>query len=80
MPVVKDMRRAQNLGEVVNRAAEWLEDRAVLLVCDDLWATNENELGYVPELKNLLRDTPTSGSLIPTRNWSMARAAHGPQM
>ena len=33
---VKEMKKAQNLGEVVNRAAEWLKGKAVLLVCDDL--------------------------------------------
>ena len=44
---VKEMKKAQNLGDVVNRAAEWLRDRAILLVCDDLWATNDGKLGYV---------------------------------
>ena len=72
--LAKDMRRAQNLSEVVNRAAEWLDDRAVLLVCDDLWARDNNELGYLPELKNLLRDAPKSGLLISTRDRMIARA------
>ena len=52
------MRRAQNLGEVVNRAAEWLQDTPARLVCDDLWATDGNELGYVHELKIPLRGAP----------------------
>ena len=45
------MRRASSLRDVVTEAAEWLKDRAELLVCDDLWATNDNELGYVHGLK-----------------------------
>ena len=72
--VVKLMRRATSLGEVVNYAAEWLEDRAVLLVCDDLWATDDNELGYLPELKKMLRDAPKSGLLISTRDRMIAHA------
>ena len=54
--VVKEMRRASSLRDVVKRAAEWLGDRAALLVCDDLWATNDIELGYIPELRKTLRD------------------------
>ena len=48
--VVKCMRNAPNLGALVNRAAKWLRDRVVLLVCDDLWASVDNELGYVLDL------------------------------
>ena len=36
LQVVKDMRKAENLGEMVNRAADWLDNRAVLFVCNDL--------------------------------------------
>ena len=43
----KEMRRGQDLGDVVSRAAEWLKVKAVLLVRDDMWATNDNEVGYV---------------------------------
>ena len=70
----KDMRSAANLEVVVNRAAEWLRDKAVLLVCDDLWTSVDNELGYVAELKNMLRDAPKSGLLISTRDRTIAQA------
>ena len=43
----KETRRAQDLGDVVSRAAEWLKGKAVLLVRVDMWATNDNEVGYV---------------------------------
>ena len=72
--VAKDMKSAANLGGVVNRAVEWLKERRVLLVCDDLWATADNELGYVHELKRMLRDAPQSGLLISTRDRTIARA------
>ena len=72
--VAKDMRSASNLGEVVSRAAEWLKGKKVLLVCDDLWPTDDSELGYVPELKKMLRDAPKSGLLISTRDRMIARA------
>ena len=49
----KEMKDAESLENVVSQAADWLEDRAVLLVCDDLWAMDDNELGCVPELKNM---------------------------
>ena len=70
----KDMKRAQNLGDMLNRAAQWLRDRAIFLVYDDLWATNNNELGYVPELKKMLRDAPKSGLLISTHDRNITRA------
>ena len=70
----KDMRCAPNLADVVNRAAEWLKCKAVLLVCDDLWATSDNELGYVRELKQMLRDAPKSGLLISTRDKIISQA------
>ena len=35
-----------------------MEDRAVLLAFDDLWANVESELGFVPELKKMLRGAP----------------------
>ena len=72
--IAKDMESVANLGNVVNRAAEWLKCKAVLLVCDDLWATGDNELGYVPELKRLFRDAPKSGLLISTRDRTIALA------
>ena len=52
---------------------ERLRDRAILLVCDDFWATNDSELGYVSELKKMLRDAPKSGLLISTRDHTIAR-------
>ena len=70
--LAKEMRKASSLRDVVSQAAEWLEGRAVLLVCDDLWVTDDNELGYLPELKNLLRDAPESGLLISTRDRTIA--------
>ena len=70
----KNMESAANLGNVVIRAAEWLKDRRVLLVCDDLWGTVDNELGYVHEMKKMLRDAPESGLLISTRDRTIARA------
>ena len=75
--MVKEMRRASSLRDVVTQAAEWLEDRAVLLVCDDLWATDDNELGYIPELMKMLQDAPNSGLLISTRDRTIARAVSG---
>ena len=35
----------------MNQAAEWLEDRVILLVCDHLWTTDHNDLEYAIELK-----------------------------
>ena len=70
----KDMGSAPTLGNVVNRAAEWLKGKAVLLVCDDLWATDDKELGYVLELKKMLREAPKSGLLISTRDRTIANA------
>ena len=70
----KEMKSAPNLGDVVNRAAEWLKDRRVLLVCDDLWASEDNELGYVHELKKMLRFAPHSTLLISTRDRAIAQA------
>ena len=72
--VAKEMKHAESLGGVVSKAADWLEDREVLLVCDDLWATDDNELGYVRELKQMLRDAPKSGLLILTRDRKIAKA------
>ena len=70
----KDMGSTANLGNVVNRAAERLKSKVVLLVCDDLWPTNDNDLGYVSELKKMLRDAPKSGLLISTRDRTIAHA------
>ena len=72
--MAKDMISAAYLGEVVNRAAKWLKGKAVLLVCDDLWPAVDNELGYVRELKQMLRDSPKSGLLISTRDRMIAHA------
>ena len=49
----------------------------MLLVCDDLWATDDNELGYIPELMKMLQDAPNSGLLISTRDRTIARAVSG---
>ena len=68
------MRRASSLRDLVTEAAEWLKDRAELLACDDLWATNDNELRYVHELKNSFRNAPKSGFLMWTRNRMIALA------
>ena len=54
------MRSAGKLGDVIDRAAEWIKGRVVLLVCDDLWVTKSSELGYVHELRRLLRNAPQS--------------------
>ena len=78
--LAEEMKRAPIFRDVVNQAAEWLEGRAALLVCDDLWATDDNELGYVPELKNFLRDAPKSVLLISTRDWMIARAVSSSPM
>ena len=51
-----------------------MKGKAVLLACDDLWATGDKDLGYVPELKQLLRDAPISGLLISTRDRIIAHA------
>ena len=56
---MREMQRSGKLGDVVDRAAEWVEARTVLLVCDDLWATKSNALGYVYELKRVLRNAPS---------------------
>ena len=64
-----------NIGGLVKRAAEWLRDRAELLVCHDLRATKVNELRYVPELRKMFRDAPKSGLLISTRDRAIAGAA-----
>ena len=72
--LVKEMRRTSSLRDVVAQAAEWLEDRTVLLVCDDLWPTDDREQGYVRELKDLLREAPKSGLLISTRDRTIAKA------
>jgi len=53
---------------VVDRAAEWIKGHAILLVCDDLWATKSSELGYVHELWRLLRNAPQSRLLVSTRD------------
>ena len=45
------MRRASSFRDGVAQVVEWLEDREVLQVCDNLWAAEDQELGYVPELK-----------------------------
>ena len=66
--VAENMRRAQNLGGVVNRAAEWLENGAVLLVNEDMWGTDNSEQGCVLEQRSLLRDAPKSGLSISTQN------------
>ena len=65
--LAKEIRRASSLREVVCQTAGWLEDRAVLLVCDDLWATEHHQLGFVRELKQMLRLAPKSGLLISSR-------------
>ena len=75
--VAKDMGSAANLGEVVSRAAERLKGKAVLLVCVDLWATDDNELDYVNELKNMIREAPESGLLISKRDGKIAEAVSG---
>ena len=72
--MVQEMRKASCLSDVVTKAAEWLEDRAVLLVCDNLWATDENELGYALLLKKMLRDALKSGFLISTRDRTIPHA------
>ena len=72
--VAKEMNSAANLGEVMSRAAEWLRGKAVLLVCGDMWATADNELGYVAELRKVLRDAPISGLLISMRDRTIAEA------
>ena len=64
----------------MNQPAEWLEDRAVLLVCDNLWATEDNELGYLPELKQMLPATPKRGLLISTRDRMTAHAVSSSPM
>ena len=54
-----------------------LKGKAVVLVCQDVWATGNNELGYVRELKQKLRDAPKSGLLISTRDRTIAQAVSG---
>ena len=46
----------------------------MLLVCDDLWPTDDIELGYILELKQMLRDAVKIGLLILTRNRTIANA------
>ena len=75
--VAKEMKNAASLGDVVCEAADWFEDRAVFSVCDNFWATEDSELGYVLELKNMLRGTLKSGLLILTRDLAIAKAAPG---
>ena len=72
--VVKEMKMASSLRDVVNRAAEWFEDREVLMVCDDLWTTDYNELGYALHLKKMLLEAPKSGLLISFRDRKIAQA------
>lgn len=72
--LASEMKNTVEIGKVVETVAQWLNERAVLFVCDDLWPLPNNELGYVPELKKLLRDTPKSALLVSTRDRKIARA------
>ena len=59
--VADEMKTAERIGNAVNQAVEWLEDRALLLVSDYLWTKMAIELGYSPELMKKSRDAPKSG-------------------
>ena len=70
----RQLEQAKSIGEVVDGAAMWFKGRTILLVCDDIWESDASQLGFVPELKNTLRDAPRSGLLVSTRDRNIARA------
>ena len=74
----KDMGKAANLGGAVKRAGESSKGKIVLLVCDDLWPTSGYRMGYLRELKNLLRDALKSELMISTRDRTIVRQASKP--
>ena len=73
--VAAEMSRAESVEEAIERVSEWVRDKIVLYVCDDLWPSDCSNLGYAPRLKKLLRNAPRRTLLISTRDQIMARGA-----
>eukprot|EP00171_Calliarthron_tuberculosum_P005706 IDg5706t1 len=60
--VAKEMAKAGSLSKAIEVASAWLRKRKILLVCDDLWPIETEDVGYVCELKTLLEDS--NGSVL----------------
>ena len=45
MIILTEVRKQSSLKGLVNIAASWLRDKAILYVCDDLWWSPTNDFG-----------------------------------
>lgn len=62
------VRNQTDLTAAIEDAALWFFGKCNLFLLDDVWRTNSNANGFLPELRNILEGSPDSRLVLATRN------------
>ncbi len=71
----ESVRSSSSLQEAVDYAASWFEVKVCLFLIDDVWPTKTCKIGFLADLRQLLRRSPKSRMAITTRSVAVAEFA-----
>ena len=68
----KRVLESESLSGAVDEAIQWFQGRCSLFLFDDFWETEDSEVGYLPNIKQLLSSCAMSKMVVSTRSDEIA--------
>lgn len=66
------VKSSKSLADAIAIATEWLREKRILFLIDDIWPTSTSPEGYLPDLRELLKESPESRMVVSTRSRQIA--------